>query len=175
MLLDQKVGNTVYLVINLKQLGQSGLADVETHEQYLLAQQCETDGEVGAVECLAFARSGGGEEDDLLVFLHHKLQVGTHRTEDFFHHIVLVLVYHDVGLGLGAIAGHSHVGDDGQLGELLHVVVSLNLVAQQLDKEEQTGGNTNAQYKRDEQYDATLRTDFAQYLGSVDELAFVHG
>ena len=74
-------------------------------------------------------------------------------------------MYHDVGLGLGAIAGHSHVGDDRQLGEILHVVVSLNLVAQQLDKEEQTGGNTNTQYKRDEQYDATLRTDFA----------FVHG
>ncbi len=161
------------LVVDLEQLGQARLADVEAHEQHLLAQQGERHGQVGGVERLAFARCRRGEHDDLLMVAHHKLQVGTHGAEDLLHLVVLVLVDHDVGLGLGGVGRHGHVGQDGQRGEACHIVVTLNLVAEELYEEEHQGRYADAQHEGYEHDDRLLRADASAGSGLVDELALV--
>ena len=123
-------------VVDLEEIGQTGLADVKTHKQHTLTKQGKRHGQVGSHESLALARGGRGEHDDLLVFLQHELYIGTHGAEDLLHLVVLVLVHHDLTLGLGRLRRHGDIGNDGQRGKLGHIFVSFDLVAEELKQEE---------------------------------------
>ncbi len=118
-----------------EETAQGGLADVETAEDDLLAQQRQRHGEVGGAERLTLTRRRGREQDGMLALLQHELDVGAHRTEDLVDLIVLVGLHHDAGLALHLVAGHRHVGDDRQVGEASQVLMAFNLEAEEADEE----------------------------------------
>ena len=117
----------------------------------------------------------GSKHDDLLSLTQHELYVGTHGAEDFLHLVVLVLVHHDVGLGLGGLACHSHIGDDGQLGETGHVFVSLDLVSEELQEEQHESGKQEADNEDDGDDHRGLGSHAARGLGILHNLTLVGG
>ena len=123
------------MVVYLEQLGQARLTNVQTNQYNLLAKQSERYCKVGSDERFTFTRDGRGERNHLLTFFQHKLNVGTHRAEYFFHLVVLVLVNHDVGFCLSRFACNSHVGDNGQTGEASHIFVSFNFISEESNEE----------------------------------------
>ena len=131
--------DTVVMVADLEEFGQAWLTDVKTYDDDLLVEECVAHRQVGRIKGLSFSRRRRREEDHLLSFSQHEVEVGTHRTENLFHLVVLVLVHHDIGLCLGCVAGDRHVGDDGELGDFLHILVSLNLITENLADEEEEG------------------------------------
>ena len=82
-------------------------------------------------------------------------------------------MYHDVGFGLGCLAGHGYVGDDGQLGEPLHVIVALDAIAEELEYDENNGGDGQAKNQSNHHDEAALGADLAIHLGHVNELPLV--
>ena len=169
----EQVGDTDVLVLQFEEVGKTRLADVKTHYQHLLAQQREAHSQVSRREGLTLTRCGRGEHDDLLVLLQHELDVRTYRTEYLLHDVVLVLVYHDVCLRLRCLACDSHVADDRQSGEASHILVSFNLVAEEVDEEQYDGRYSQADNQRDEQDDRLLRAYLSERYGVVDELTLV--
>ena len=103
----------------------------------------------------------------------HKLDVGTHGAEDFFHLVVLVFVNHDIGLCLGSLTGNGHVGKNGQFGKASHVVVTFNLIAEEREQEEHQCGNGKSKEQGDEHNHRRLRTNLASSSGLINELTLV--
>ena len=138
------------MVRYLEEFGETRLTDVQTYDYHLLVKQCETYGKVGCGERLALTGSSRREHDGVLSLLEHKLDVGTYGTEHLLHEVVLVGVHHDVSLCLCLVAGNSHVADDGQFGKRGNVVMSLNLVTEELDEEEDACGDGKTEDESDE-------------------------
>lgn len=82
-------------------------------------------------------------------------------------------MHHDVGLALCAVACHCHISENRQCGEFLHIVVTLNLVAEELYQEEDGGRNGDAQYEGDEHDDRALGAYLSAEYRLIDELTFV--
>ena len=134
--LHQQVGDTMLMVIDFEQISQSWFSDIQAHQEYFLAQKREGDCKVGGDKRLTLTGSRGCEHDDLLIVFEHKLQVGTHRTEDLLHLIVAILVDDDLTFGLGRLCGDSHISDDRERCQLSDILVTLNLVAEELEQED---------------------------------------
>ena len=161
------------LVVNFEKLCETRLTDVKTNEHYLLAKKGEAHCKVGSRERLTLTRCCRGEHDGFLVLLEHELYVGTHGTEYLLHLCVLVLVYYDVGLCLGSLAGYCHIGNDWQSGEACHIVVSLNLVAEQLYDVEDYGRDSQSgdkSYKHDKR---ALGANLSACSRVIDEFSLV--
>ena len=79
----------------------------------------------------------------------------------------------DVGLGLRSTACHSNVGDDRQLSELDDILVSLNLVTEEVDKEENQRRQSQANDECYEEYLTLLRAYLSYEEWQVDELSLI--
>ena len=93
--------------------------------------------------------------------------------EHLLHEVVLVGVHHDVRLCLCLVAGDCHVADDGQLGKCSNVVMSLNLVTEELDEEEDACGDGKTEDKSDEHNHRPFGANLSKELRVVNEHAFV--
>ena len=82
-------------------------------------------------------------------------------------------MHNNVGFGLGCRACNGNVADDRQLGELLNVVVTLNLVAKHFNEVNQTDRQGNAENQCYEQDDRSLRAYLAINQRIVDNLTLV--
>ena len=82
---------------------------------------------------------------------------------------------HDIGLSflLGSITSHRDICDNRDRSELDYVFVTLNLVLEELDEEEDAGRNSQTEYEGDEHDDRTLRTNLAHERRSIDNLTLV--
>ena len=159
MVVNNQVGDTIVVVVNLEQLSQTRLTDIQTYHHYLLAQQGEGDTDIGSHECLSFTRSRRGEHHHFLAFLQHKLDVGTQTTEDFLHQVVHVLVNYDICLSflLGSVASHRNIGDYRNLSQLDNILMTLNLILEELNQEEDTCRDSQTEYQCDEHDDRLFR------------------
>ena len=70
---------------------------------------------------------------------------------------------HDISLSflLGSITSHRDICDNRDRSELDNVFVTLNLVLEELNQEEDTGWDSQTEYEGDEHDDRTLRTNLA--------------
>ena len=80
---------------------------------------------------------------------------------------------HDVGLRLGGFAGHSHIGEDGQLGETCHIIMTFNLIAEEGHEEENQGGDGQTKQQGNEHDHRGLRAHLASCCRLIDETALV--
>ena len=138
MVVYNQIGDTIMVVVNLEELCQTRLTDVETDHYNLLTQQGERDTDIWCHECFTFTWGRRSKQHYLLAFLQHKLNVGTQATEDFLHQVVYILVNHNISLSflLGSIARHRNVGNDRNLSQLHDVFMSLNLILEEFNQEE---------------------------------------
>ena len=82
---------------------------------------------------------------------------------------------HDVSLSLGCLTGNGHVSQDGQVGEFLNVLMSLNLKAEERDEIGDESREGNAKNERDEINEFGLRAYLAGEGGQFHNLGFVGG
>ena len=111
----------------------------------LTLHEGKAGGQVGCREALALARNGRGEENDLLTFLQHILEIGTHVAEDFFHQAVLVFENHD-GAGFGFL-NIRDVTYDGYIGDALNVGTAFYLETQQAGQVNASDGERQSQHE----------------------------
>ena len=173
MIVGEDRRDTMHLVVDVELLGQSRLTDIQTYQDDLLVQEGEAHREVRGVEGLTLTRGGRGEHDDLVVLLHHELQVGTHGTEHLFHLVVLVLMYHDISLGLGRFVSHSHIGQNGQVGELHHILMTFDAIAEEVDEEEDQTRDGQAGSQGDKILLVGVWEHLSTHLRCVDQLTLV--
>ena len=156
-----------------EETAKGGFTDIETAEDDLLAEEGERHRQVGRIERLSLARGAGGEEDHLLVALEHELDIGTHGAEDLVDLVVLVGLHHDARLLLHIVGSHGHVGNDGQVGEACHILVTLDLITEEGDEEDERQGHAHAQEQGCQEDDHLLGADLTTVEGIVDEFAVV--
>ena len=145
LLQREQIGHALEAVGDGEEASQGRLADVETAEDDLLAEEGKGNGQIGGIEGLTLTRSRGGEEDDLLIARKHELDIGTHGAENLVNLVVLVGLYHDACLLLDIVGSHSDIGNDGQVGELSHILMALNLIAEQGDDPDEESRNEESQ------------------------------
>lgn len=125
---SEVLGDAGQMLVQRKDVTQRGLTDVEPYDHGLLVHKGKAGCQVGGGERLAFAGTGGGEEDDFLAFGQHVLEVGAQAAEDFFHDFVAVFADDD-----GRRTGFFHLGNvayDCDIGDALDVSTPLDAEAQ---------------------------------------------
>ena len=81
----------------------------------------------------------------------------------------------DTRRGLGTLIGHGHVSNNGKLSELCHVIVTLNLVAEEIQEEQDSKGQESTNGESQQQDDDRLRTDTPLKQRLVKQFALVGG
>ena len=128
-----------------EQTVEGWLADVHAHDKRLALHQCKADSQIGCCEALALAGGGRGEEDYLLSFLQHVLQVGTHIAEDFLHQAVLVFGYDD-GMRFRFIDVR-YIAYDGHVGDALDIGTPFDLEPQQTGQVDSSNRKSQTQHE----------------------------
>ena len=169
----KQVGDAMLAVLKVEQLSQTRLAYIQTDKYNLLAQQCKAHGKVGCDKCLTLARCCRSGHNNLLTVLQHKLDVCAYRAEYLLHNVVGVLVYHDTSLRLNLFACNSHIANDRQIGKFLYIVVSLNLITEEVDEEQHAYRQGKSKNKRHKQDDRSLWACLAHNQWIVYKLALV--
>ena len=125
---------------------QFGLAEVKSHKQRLLSIHGENRGQVGGDKGLTGPHHVGGDQDGLLLFtLQHIVDVGTHRPERLRDGRFGVLHHHHLA-GLLAV---DHMADNGQGGDLLHILAGQHLVVEIIFSEDIYHRNNQPKYQGD--------------------------
>lgn len=171
---DQVGGDAPVAVGEAEDLVQPGLADVQSQQDDLLAQQGEAGGQVGRHEGLALAALGGGGEDDFPVgAVEHEEQVGAQAAEGFGHHVVFVLTHHDGRQAAPVSVAQGHVAHHGYPGQAFHVGTSLDAVAEETDQEDDAGWKGQAGHTGGQQDLLVVRRDGTAGQRGVDDLGVV--
>ena len=173
LILDQQLTDTHRAVLQIEQATQGGLTDIQTAEDDLLAQQRKGHSEVRCQERLTLTRGTGSKEDDLVVLLHHELDIGTHGAEDLVNLVVLVRLYDDTGSGLHVVTGYRHICHDGKTRQTQQVIMTFDAEAQQLNDQEDGKRNAQAQHDGYQQDDGTLGAHLSHRLGLVNKLTLI--
>ena len=101
------------------------------------------------------------------------MDIGTQRAENLVHLRVFVLVNHDAGRGLDIVAGNSHIGNNGQVGQTRHILMTFNLIAEQVDEPNEEQGDGEGQHHGSQQDNQGLGADFSFEERLIDEFALI--
>jgi hypothetical protein len=67
--IGQILGDTFFLMGNLEDFIQTGLADIETYNYYFLTHKGKATSQISGGKALSLAGTGGSEENYFLAFL----------------------------------------------------------------------------------------------------------
>ena len=81
----------------------------------------------------------------------------------------------DACSGLGTLIGHGHVGNERQVGDGHHIVVTLNLIAKQTQQVDDAERQQQTKHDTGQEDDRRLRADLTHIQRLVDELSLIGG